>query len=112
MKIKKTIAEQVAELTQEQQDKVYKYGLVSLIIEIVIGIPFMIYCFYGIWTIYGGLLGFADVKVDSGFALDMIIYAVGLVFFLGMFLFIKIRCPHYSDRKWWYIRKMRKQNKQ
>ena len=111
MNPKKTIAEQVAEMTQEQQDKVYKVGRVALIIALVVAVPVMIACFYGLWKNlnYESL---ADIISDEGCRnIRMIICAIGVVFFIGLLLFIKIKYPLYSDRKWWYIRKLRKQNK-
>ncbi len=102
-----SIEEQVAQLTEEQQDQILKIGKKSTVIGGVI-IALMV-----LWILGGLLLLVATpVGVELGFTtigLGIIVGAVvGFGAIIGMTLIIKRKYPYYSDKKLEYIKKMRK----
>lgn len=105
---KTTIEEQVAQLSQEQQDKIIKVGKVALIIELIVGIPWIIISLLGLWVIAKPPLGFDYDNYDSLYKGFYIWLAIGLVILIGIVAFVKIKYPYYSDAKWKYINKKRK----
>ncbi len=101
---KMKIEEQVAQLTQEQQDKIVRVGKVSRSLELGVGIPYIISLILGFLILVNLPLSF-DSVFFHGF---QIWCGNGVVFFLGLLIFIKVKYPYYSDAKWRYIVKSRK----
>lgn len=111
MKTKKSIAEQVAELTPEQQDTLIKVGKRALIIELIIGIPWIIISLLGFCIMVSPPVGFDYANYDKLFMGFELILVIGAVCMLGIVIFVKVKYPYYTDARWKYIHKMRKLNK-
>jgi len=54
-------------------------------------------------------LGFDYNDYDKLFIGLMTWLLIGAIYIIGIFVFVKIKYPYYSDAKWRYINKMRKQ---
>ena len=111
MKNKKSIEEQVAELTLEQQDKIIKVGKVATALQLVGGIPWFLLCLMGLWVIINPPLSMSWSDYDKLYLGFLTLLVIGAVYVLGIFLFVKIKYPYYSDTKWRYIAKKRKADK-
>ncbi len=107
MATKKNIEEQVAELTKEQQDKVFKVGKASVILLLVGLVPWLIISVLGFWTMFAPPAGFDYDNYDILYIGMMIWLIVGAVCIAGVASFIKIKYPYYSGAKWNYICKSR-----
>ncbi|MBR6548865.1 MAG: hypothetical protein IKT68_04895 [Clostridia bacterium] len=109
--MKKPVAEQVAELTPEQQEKMYRVGKIAWLIELLAAAPFVVVgvslIFYGVF-LSTGLYPDWDA-VDQAMLFGGIASFIGVVIAVVCLVVVKVQCPYYSDSKWWYIRKMRKQ---
>ena len=111
MEQRKTTAEKVAELTQEQQDRIYKCGKVALIVQICGLIPLVSLLFYSVFMfihIRQSPLGVDLKELENAKMWVFISGAVASVYALGVLIVLKLVCPQYSESKWRYIRKMRK----
>ena len=108
--MKKPVAEQVAELTPEQQEELYRAGKIAWLIELVAAVPFVVVglavVLYGYflavgpspdWDAFGQAMSFGGILSFIGFVIALVCLVV-----------VKVKCPYYSDSKWFYIRKMRK----
>jgi len=109
MAIKTPIEEQVAQLSQQQQDKIIKVGKIATALQLIGGIPWMIFSALGLWTMINPPLGFDYNDYDKLFIGLMTWLLIGAIYIIGIFVFVKIKYPYYSDAKWRYINKMRKQ---
>ncbi len=107
----RTIEEQVSQMTEEQKDKIIKVGKVAQIIQLVGGIPLFILSLLAMWVIISPPLGFDVMDYDKLFIGGVTIWIITAVYFVGVLLFVKIKYPEYSDKKWNYINKERKANK-
>ena len=105
----KTIEEQVNELTQKQKDTIIKVGKIALILQLIVAIPTLLVCIIGLFCMVNPPLGFdySDTnKIFLGIETLLVIMAIWVI---GVLAFVKIKWPYYSDKKWHYINKMRKQ---
>ena len=105
---KKSIEEQVAELTQEQQDKILKVGKTAMIWQLVVGVPWFIFTILGFFTLTNPPIGFDYSNFDKLYLGYMTFLVIGAAYLVGVLVFVKIKYPFYSDAKWKYINKMRK----
>ena len=105
---KLSVAEQVSQLTQEQQDKIVKMGKIGLVLELVVGIPWAILMLLGLWTLIDPPLGFNYSHYDAFILGYRGAFVIGALCIIGILAFVKIKCPYYSDAKYRYIKKMRK----
>lgn len=108
MKDTRSIEQQVAELTQEQQDKIIKVGTIASLLELIGLIPMLITLFWQIVMLISPPMGYdwADKRTASLGA--FVIIAICFAYIIGVLLFVKIKYPYYSDAKCKYIKKMRK----
>ena len=102
---KKSIEQQVAELSQEQQNKIIKVGKIGVAVLLSIAIPWIILIVSGIFLLLEPPAGVDYDKLFIGF--ETLIALGGLCIF-AILIFIKIKYPYYSDAKYKYISKMRK----
>ncbi len=105
---KKTIQEQVEELTEEQKDKIIKFGKIGLILMVIVVVPSIIITLLGLIVLINPPLGLDYNSYDmiyTGFLATLVI--AGLLI-IGVLVFVKIMCPGYSDAKYRYISKSRK----
>ena len=105
----KTIEEQVNELTEKQKDTVIKVGKIALTMQLVVTIPVMLLCIVGLICMASPPAGFDYSDTDKLANGIMILLAIMAVYDIGLLAFVKIKWPYYSDKKWHYINKMRKQ---
>lgn len=103
-----TIAEQVAQLTQEQQDKIIKVGKIAVILQLAGGIPWFIVALLGMCSMISPPLGLSVSGYDKLFLGLMLWLVIGALYIIGILVFVKVKYPYYSDAKWRYINKMRK----
>lgn len=108
MAVKSNVEEQVTQLTPQQQDKLLKVGNIALILELVGGIPLVIWMIVGLLKLLNPPAGIDFAEYDKVYQGVMLSVAVGMVYLLGVFVYIKVACPYFGDKKWLYIRKMRK----
>ena len=110
MKNKQSVEEQVTELTTAQQDKILKVGKISVIIQAIFLVPLLIYAICGLLFI-----GSVASSMTSGLGLLYGSFSVGLVLCyipqLIVVIVVKVKYPFYSDAKYRYISKMRKNKK-
>lgn len=111
MKDKKSIEQQVAELTQEQQDKLFKIGKTAFAFQLIGGIPWLILLMLGLWVIISPPIGFDYADYNKLYIGFMTWAVIGVVYILGILAVVKIKCPYYSDERWKFINKKRKANK-
>ena len=105
---KLSVAEQVSQLTQEQQDKIVKIGKIGLVLELVGGIPLVIIMLFGLWVMIDPPLGFNYSHYDAFYLGYCGVLVIGALYIIGILAFVKIKYPYYSDAKYRYIKKMRK----
>ena len=107
MKKKKSIEEQVAELTEEQKNKVLKFGSWSLIAVLLVFIPQVVVFILAtaVLCLSSSLTTNIPYLIGWG-ALFVSVVVTGIAYFVIM----KIVCPYYSDRKYNYIKKHMKKN--
>ncbi len=108
MSAKRNIEEQVAELTQEQQDKIIKVGKIGVALQLIGGIPWLILSILGIFTLINPPLDFDYNNYDKLFIGLITLLILGMLYIFGILIFVKIKYPYYSDAKWKYINKARK----
>lgn len=106
---KTSIEEQVAQLSQQQQDKVIKVGKIATALQLIGGIPWIIFEALVLWTMLNPPLGFDYNDYDKLYIVLMTCFFIGVIYMVGILVFVKIKYPYYSDAKWRYIKKMRKQ---
>ena len=104
----KTIEEQVNDLTEQQKDTIIKVGKIALVFQLVVAIPILLICIIGVFCMANPPAGsaFDADKLFSGIITLLVIMGV---YVIGILVFVKIKWPYYSDKKWQYINKMRKQ---
>lgn len=107
-KKKRSIAEQVAALSQEKQDKIVKIGKRATLMQLSVGIPWLILSALGLWFMINPPLSFDYNDYDRLYISLMIWIILGAVYILGIFIYILVKYPYYSDARWRYITKMRK----
>lgn len=103
MKEIKTIEQQVAELTDEQKEKVLKIDRYGTIIVLVLTVPGILLMLYGLFVMVTS--GFSS---DDAFKYFLISGAVVFLISIATIIFIKSKFSYYSDKKASYIRKLRK----
>ena len=104
------IEEQVAQLSQYQQDKIVRVGKIASVLQLVGGIPWLVFSVLGLWTLINPPLGFDYNDLDKVYKGLMIWLLIGAIYIVGISVFVKIKYPYYSDAKCRYIIKIRKQN--
>lgn len=112
MNPKKSVEEQVAELSAEQQDKIVKVGRTSIILQLVVAVPGLLFLLIGIFVLLDPPRA---LTADEFHKLYMGLITLGIliiVYALAILLFVKFKYPYYSDAKCRYIKRMRKQSKQ
>lgn len=100
--------EQVARLSRSQQDTILKVGKIATALQLIGFVPWMINVVLGLWKLINPPVGMGYEAYDALFIKFMIWIVVGVVYILGIFVFVKVKYPEYSDAKWRYINKMRK----
>lgn len=103
-----SIEEQVAQLSQEEQDKIIKAGKIASALQLIIGIPWFIIAVLGLITMINPPLRFDYNDYDKLYFGLMIWLFIGAALITGILVFVKVKFPYYSDAKWRYINKMRK----
>ena len=107
--VQKTIEEQVEELTEKQKDTIIKVGKIALALQLIVAIPILVLCIIGLFCMVNPPMGFDYSDTDKMFTGIMILFVIMAVWVIGLLVFVKIKWPYYSDKKWQYINKMRKQ---
>ena len=107
-KKKRSIAEQVASLSQEKQDKIVKIGRRATILQLSVGIPWLILSLLGLWMMFNPPASFDYNNYDRLYIALLIWLVLGAVYILGIFIYVLVKYPYYSDARWRYITKMRK----
>ena len=107
--VQKTIEEQVNELTEKQKATIIKVGKVALTLQLIVAIPILLLCIIGLFCMVNPPLGFDYSDTNKLFSGIMILLVIMAVWVIGLLAFVKIKWPYYSDKKWQYINKMRKQ---
>jgi hypothetical protein len=102
------VEEQVAQLSQEQQDKIYKVGIIALVLQLIGGIPWFIGVVSCLYTMIALPASFDLANYDKLFIGFIVWLILGAAYVIGISVFVKIKFPYYSDAKWNYINKMRK----
>lgn len=105
MKEKKSIAEQVAELTEEQKNTILKVDKYGTIIMLALMIPGLLLLLLGLVTMITDAAMFTLTAYKGMVVLGSLMTALCV----GAIVFIKVKFPFYNDRKAAYIRKSRKQ---
>ncbi len=108
-KVPKTIENQVNELTEKQKDTIIKVGKVALTLQLIVVIPIILLCIIGLFCMVNPPSGFDYSDTDKMFSGIMILLVIMAVWVIGLLAFVKIKWPYYSDKKWQYINKIRKQ---
>lgn len=101
---KKSIEEQVAELTEEQKETILKVSKYGGIVMAVVTIPIVLLAFLGLLIMITDPLMFTDQATIGYFTFIVL----GMTAILSILVFIKIKFPFYSDKKASYIKKNRK----
>ncbi|MBQ7836217.1 MAG: hypothetical protein IJ389_03085 [Clostridia bacterium] len=107
---KQSIEEQVSQLTLEQQDKILKVGKTAFIIQLIFLIPYILYCFFTTMFMFAVSVSGADVYWTVYF-IWMVSLVIGYLPILAVPIVLKVKWPYYSDAKYRYIRKERKNKK-
>ena len=111
MKEKLTIQEQVAKMTEAEQNKVFKTGLIFFIIEILFAVPYIILLLDKLSVLIDPPGRISSDAYDQAFT-ELMLWAIGgIVVAILLFVLLKIICPQYNDRKWFYIFKLRRAKK-
>ena len=104
----KTIEQQVNELTEQQKDTIIKVGKIALILQLIVTIPILLFCIIGLFCMVNPPMGFDYSDTDKIFAGIVTLLVIVVVWVVGILVFVKVKWPYYSDKKWQYINKMRK----
>ena len=104
----KTIEQQVNELTEQQKDTIIKVGKIALILQLIVAIPILLFCIIGLFCMVNPPMGFDYSDTDKIFAGIVTLLVIMAVWVVGILVFVKVKWPYYSDKKWQYINKMRK----
>ena len=107
MSNKKSIEEQVAELTEKQKDTVVKVGIWGSVILAVCTIPALIFFVLGSIT----MITSPSLMTEEAFIGWMILGALIMIFVIAYMVILKVAFPYYSDKKCNYIQKCRKEQK-
>ena len=109
--MKKSIEEQVAELTEEQKNKIPKIGKTAVIVQIVIAVPYLIMQVLSLFAMRD-LKKYIDYSEYDRFWSGYTIFTViGAVLVIGVVVFVKLMYPYYSDAKYRYIKEQKKSGK-
>ncbi len=100
---KLTTAEKVAQLTKEQQDRLYKIGKIALIVSGT----FFVICLSAAAMFLYSMSGSDPIDTEKIEILSTVVVVVMFVL-LGAVAAIKGRYPYWSDSNWLYLIKMRK----
>ena len=103
------IEEQVAKLTEEQQNKIIKVGKIATVALLVGGIPWFIMSALGIWVLLCNPTNLGYAEYDALFKGLIVWMFLGALYMFGVSAFAKLKCPYYSDAKCRYLLKTRKQ---
>lgn len=109
MKDIRSIEEQVAEMTEEQKDKILKIDWIAGIAIVLGVIPAILV------SVFSSILMF-NVSLSNFFSnalliISLILLALAAIYTFGVLIFIKIKFPYYNGDKCTYIRKRRKRQK-
>ena len=107
--VQKTIEEQVNELTEKQKDTIIKVGKIVPTLQLVVAIPLLVLCIIGMNCMVNPPLGFDYSDTDKLFLGVITLWMIMGIWVIGLVVFVKIKWPYYSNKKWRYINKMRKQ---
>lgn len=107
--IKKTVEEQVNELTEKQKDTIIKVGKIALALQLIVAIPVLVLCIIGLFCMVNPPMGFDYSNTDKIYSGIITLLVIMAVWVIGLLVFVKVKWPYYSDKKWQYINKMRKQ---
>ena len=107
--ITKTVEEQVNELTEKQKDTIIKVGKIALALQLVVAIPVLVLCIGGLFCMVNPPMGFDYSDTDKMFSGIITLLVIMAVWVVGLLVFVKVKWTYYSDKKWQYINKMRKQ---
>ena len=103
MKNKKDIETQVSELTQEQKNQVLKIGKIYILALTLVFLPVFI---FAVWNFYKII----QVEKYGNVAESLMIYniialSVVLVYVIASLIFVRVKFPFYSDKKYKYLKK-------
>ena len=104
----KTIEQQVNELTEQQKDTIIKVGKIALTLQLIVAIPILLFCIVGLFCMVNPPMGVDYSDTDKIFAGIVTLLVIMAVWVIGILVFVKVKWPYYSDKKWQYINKMRK----
>ena len=107
MREKKSIEEQVAELTEKQKDTVVKVGIWGTVTLCIIAVPALLWDFLGFVLMITSPL----LMTEAAFSGWLIGLGIGMVLVALPLIIIKAVFPYYSDKKARYIMKLRKKEK-
>ena len=99
-----SIEEQVAQLTEEEKNKILKIGKVVSIIGIIIIALMILWCLMGCYLMMNLPLTAEInlVQMELGIIGGEVI---GFAAIIAMLIFVKVKYPFYSDKKLIYIKK-------
>lgn len=104
----KTIEEQVNELTEQQKNTIIKVGKRALALQLIGAIPMLVLCIIGLYSMVNPPMGYDYMDSEKIFSGIMTLLVIMAVYVIGITVFVKVKWPYYSDKKWQYINKMRK----
>ena len=108
MKDTRSIAQQVADMTKEQQEKVLKVGLRPLIFLLAGATVLLVLCILALWIMTKPPAGFSLADYDKLYIGLLITECVGALYVIGVPIVTRSVCPYYSDAKWRFLRRQRK----
>ena len=108
MKDTRSIEEQVASLTEEQQNTIVKVDKIANLIIIIVGVLCVVPMIVNMCTIATTLS--SDVA-DLAMWFNVALMVVVITTILGVWGFVKIKFPFYTGKRCSYIKKMRKNKK-
>lgn len=105
---KPDVAQEVAQLSQEQQDTIIKVGKRALFWQMIVAIPWLILMILGIFVLIDPPLDFDYNDYGKLYLGYLTLAVLGAAYLIGVLVFVKVKYPFYSDAKWRYINNMRK----
>ncbi len=105
-----SVEEQVAALTQEQRDTIVKVGNKAVILLIAGMMLWLFIAALGFYAMVNPPSWLDYTAYDKLYVGMLTWMAIGAIYVVGIYLFVKIKYPYYSDAKCKYIKKLRKKN--
>ncbi len=103
MKTNESVLQEVEKMTEEQQNRIYKLGVIKDIISLIVAVPLII---IGIVRI---TRSFSDIQT---ILLTVLVLAAIELIFIGIIsVACRIICRDYTDARWDCISKMKKQER-